>query len=96
MKKFILITIFFASVSATVSAQHKTELAQSTNIETTGHIITSPKKSFRLFKKHNTAFHNAVTNDLPSRIQSILASDFREPSETLVSRVDSGKTPKNN
>jgi hypothetical protein len=95
MKKFILITILFASVSATLSAQHKIELTQNATIETTSHIINSSKKSFRLFKKHNTAFHNAVTNDLPSRIQSILASDIRESSETLVSGVANVKTPKN-
>ncbi len=95
MKKFILITIFFASASATVSAQHKMELAQNATIETTSQIITSSKKPFRLFKKHNTAFHNAVTNDLPSRVQSILASNIRESSETLVSGVANVKTPKN-
>jgi hypothetical protein len=95
MKKIILIAIFFASVSATASAQHKIELAQSATIETTSHIINSSKKSFKLFKKHKIAYHNAVTNDLPSRIQSILASDIRESSEALNTRVANVKTPKN-
>jgi hypothetical protein len=92
MKKIVLFTSMSLLAFPIIYAQHKAELAAQAATEHTNQIILSPKKSFRLFKKHSVASQNGSTNDMPPRIQSILAADIRQSSETLISRVENKKS----